>query len=337
MLRLKLILLVLIIGGANCMAGDPVIQLINVSADSTMDIVTVEYGDSVLVDSLKYNEATSFISVPAATGASLTFTSLADPMQSVELQTLDLADGEVFQSILFGVVDTNNYATNPDGNNRELNATWNQIDTSGIASGDVRVNFFHAVSDAVEMDVADFQFEYIVDNMSFGEYSSQSTDLPATLRNIFFLSTDSVTQIASRSADLSAVSGNTATIFLSGFIVPVNNSDGPAIKFSMVDAAGNVTELGFVLAIFQDELFGEVNIYPNPATDFVNIDLNVFQPMSVQLSLTDLSGRQLLQSQYNLPSGQSNVRLDIPELPHGYYLIRLSNENGQSVLPIIIH
>jgi len=336
MLRLKLTLLVLIIGVASSMASDPVIQLINLSPDPAMSAVKVEYGDSVIVDSLVYNDATAYLSVPAAMGTSLTFTSLSDELESLELNGLDLADGDVVQSILYGVIDTNDYAQNPDGNDRELNATWDAVDTSGIASGDIRVNFFHAVGDAVEMDVADFLFEYIVDNMSFGQYSSQSTDLPAVVRNLFFVSTDSVTQIASRSADLSVVSGNTVTIFISGFIVPGNNNNGPVLSFSVVEIDGTVTEMGFVLAIFQDELFAEVNVYPNPATDLVQIDLDASSPMQIELALIDLAGREFMNSQYQLMSGSNNLRLNLPELSHGMYFVRLSNDNGQAVLPIMI-
>ena len=336
MLRLKLLLLALIIGCVSSKANDPVVQLINISPDSVMDIVKVEFGDSILVDSLNYNEASAYLSVPATMGGSLTFTSLSDSMVVFELSGLDITDGEFFQSILYGVTDTNAYAENPDGKNMELNATWNSIDTSNIPNGYVRVNFFHAVSDAVEMDVADLNYEFIVDNMSFGEYSSTSTDLPADLRYIFFTTTDSVTVISSRSTDLGIVIGQTSTIFLSGFIAPVNNDNGPSMSIMMVDEAGNVTPLSLILASLQDELLGDVKIYPNPATNHVTVELSIESPMPIQLILTDLSGRQLMRTDHDLTSGLNRLHIDLPILPHGIYMVHLLNDSGQFAIPIVI-
>lgn len=317
-------------------AGNPALQLINLSPHPALDYVQVELNDSVLVDSLAFNGATAFLDVPDTTGATLTFTSLTDPAIKGELTGIDLTADVRYQAIFYGVHDTFRYTPNPDGQDLSLQVAWTQVDTAGLASGMVRTRFFHAVGDAVELDVADLLYEYIVDDLTFGEYGAQITDLPADLRSLFFVSSDSVTQLASRSADLSLVQGGSVTIFLSGFIVPINNFNGPAIKFYMADADGNVWPLGFILNAEENLLATDLSLYPNPASDFARISLTLDAPARIGLSLIDLAGRNLLDRLENLPAGKSEIHLDLPALPTGFYLVRLTDGNRVQALPIVI-
>jgi len=206
----------------------------------------------------------------------------------------------------------------------------------GISVADKRVNFFHAVGDAVELDVADLVFEYIVDNMSFGQYSSTTTDLPANVRSLFFTSTDSIITIASRSIDLAALEGNTITIFLSGFIVPDDNNFGPVLGFFAVDTAGQVIELSLVLSTPINELLSDLKMYPNPATDYVRLDFSSELYGSIDLYLTDLSGKQYLHHSHQVSIGFNSLQLSIPAIPSGLYLLQLTNGLTQTSLPLVI-
>lgn len=317
-------------------AGNPTLQVINASSDPFMGLAKVELGDSVLIDTIRLNNGTAYLEVPAAMGQTLRFTALLDTSAVLELTGLDFEEDKMYQSILFGVRNDANYYPNPDGRSLLLDATFREVDTSGIASGSVRTDFFHAVGDAVGMDVADLLFEYIVDDMYFGEYSSTSTDLPADLRSLFFTSTDSVVVIASRSVDLEQITGNSITIFLTGFIVPINNNNGPVLGFYGIDQAGNVIELGFVLSTPLDEILTDLRIYPNPASESIALDFYYDSSERLDLYFTDLSGRLFFEEELRIYPGNNEHRIQLPELANGLYLLYLSDGRQQKSVPVVI-
>jgi hypothetical protein len=329
-----LLFLFVFISGVN--AADPVLQVINLSPDNDMTAVRVELGDSLIVDSLVFNGATAYLTVQVSAGETLTFISLSDEDATFELNGIATEEDKRYQSILHGVQNVNSYAENPDGISRALSATWVESNGTGVASGQLRVNFFHAVADAIELDVADLLLEYIVDDMGFTSYSANSTDFIADNRSIFFVSSDSVTQIASRAIDLSLLAGPTATIFLSGFIVPVNNLGGPAIQFYIADSDGNVTPLSLLLAVPLSELASNVTVYPNPATDWVAVDLTTSLPGTVGFSLIDITGKVYLQESHEISPGNQHVKLSFPAVDNGLYFIRLDNGESSVAYPLVI-
>ena len=76
-----------------------------------------------------------------------------------------------------------------------------------------------------------------------------------------------------------------------------------------------------------------IKVYPNPATDYVNIDLPDNET-SGTLSLVSASGQMLRSVQSS--EGETNVRLDIQDLPRGMYLIRWEQTDGQVVVKKVV-
>ena len=317
-------------------AADGNLQIINLSPDSSMNLVEVSLDGTVLVDSLEFNEATAYLTVPEGTGLDLVFTSVTYPTETFTLNNVDVTAADYFQSILYGVTNTADYAPNPDGQSTALNATFVSVDTSNIADNEMSVNFFHATADAVELDVADFDFEYIVDDMLFGSYSSTATILPNDARNIFFTSTDSVVTVASRTANLAEIDGKTVTIFLSGFLVTGDNEDGPEFGVYAVDEAGNVILLDVVSTIFNQELVADLTVAPNPAKDFTTLRFNNIKLSNFNVSLVDLTGRRLTTDTYQANTGFNQITIDLPNVMMGMYFLLLETENSSQALPLVI-
>ena len=65
-------------------------------------------------------------------------------------------------------------------------------------------------------------------------------------------------------------------------------------------------------------------IYPNPASDFITIELN--EAIPTKLNIFSLDGR-LLRDYY---FSNNKFVLDVSNLTPGTYLLRLSNDNGTS-------
>lgn len=85
-----------------------------------------------------------------------------------------------------------------------------------------------------------------------------------------------------------------------------------------------------VITGFHSSLSGSVQIYPNPANDYIYITTNAKQPVS--LKITDIAGRIYEQTNYN-----SGEVLDVSDVPAGIYLLYLySHSELISVNKIIV-
>ncbi len=71
------------------------------------------------------------------------------------------------------------------------------------------------------------------------------------------------------------------------------------------------------------------NLWPNPATDQLNLQLHSSRSGRVEVSIINLDGRTLHSSQVALMNGTNRVPLDVNALPAGMYMVRLTD--GQNV------
>ncbi len=66
-------------------------------------------------------------------------------------------------------------------------------------------------------------------------------------------------------------------------------------------------------------------VYPNPVQDFVNLDLDLNTTKNAMISLTDITGKVLLNQDLNtVSSGSSNYVIDISSLNSGMYVLTLT-------------
>ncbi len=69
-------------------------------------------------------------------------------------------------------------------------------------------------------------------------------------------------------------------------------------------------------------------VYPNPATDFVQVDVGLDKAELVQLLLINSAGQNVLQRSYSLQRGSHILSLDISRLPAGIYNLVIRGESG---------
>lgn len=71
-----------------------------------------------------------------------------------------------------------------------------------------------------------------------------------------------------------------------------------------------------------------LNIYPNPASSLVHMDLDLPVPMDVNITLTDLGGRMVTEQQYrHLEMGRHTLGISRGDLPPGIYILRVRQGN----------
>ena len=84
-----------------------------------------------------------------------------------------------------------------------------------------------------------------------------------------------------------------------------------------------------VLGTDENELFQNVNLYPNPADEEVNLRFTVAAGQTVTVAVTDLMGNVIQHHTINANQGTNLVLLSTNELAAGMYLVRLNE--GQTM------
>ncbi|MCK9290762.1 MAG: T9SS type A sorting domain-containing protein [Bacteroidales bacterium] len=90
-------------------------------------------------------------------------------------------------------------------------------------------------------------------------------------------------------------------------------------------------------ALAQDN-FTHLRIYPNPVTDQAVLHFDLKEAGSVQLQIFDLSGKQLIHTDYGFyPTGDQQIRLNTQHLKTGTYVVRLISGKQSAISKIIVY
>ena len=115
------------------------------------------------------------------------------------------------------------------------------------------------------------------------------------------------------------------------FLMTINN---------VMDESGNVMDEQIVEFSFVgiDELFvnGDMKIYPNPADNQLNISFIAKENADLEISLSDISGRTIMQDVYSASQGVNVVKLDIDNISRGVYLLNITEGNSSLNYKVIV-
>ena len=79
-----------------------------------------------------------------------------------------------------------------------------------------------------------------------------------------------------------------------------------------------------------------LNVYPNPATQFITVDLQKNISGSTIVELTDVSGKLLFKTNEGvLATGNHTLTIDVSEFSQGIYYLRIQDEKQQLVKKIV--
>jgi hypothetical protein len=78
----------------------------------------------------------------------------------------------------------------------------------------------------------------------------------------------------------------------------------------------------------------DFTIFPNPATDMIQVAFGQAPDSDTQILLTDMAGRTLYS--WIMPAGNSVRQIETGELPEGIYLISVNNSESRGVRKVII-
>jgi hypothetical protein len=80
----------------------------------------------------------------------------------------------------------------------------------------------------------------------------------------------------------------------------------------------------------------DLNVYPNPASDYVNIDFNLQDETTLNVKLMDLTGKTLKVSSFDGNLGANQFRFDLQGMAKGLYILEIDTPNGKSVRKVTV-
>lgn len=111
------------------------------------------------------------------------------------------------------------------------------------------------------------------------------------------------------------------------FRIKTNNGFNSNGWMAAISSSGNC----FYTGIKEDDLLNGLSVFPNPASDFVKIDLSTLNNTEVSIELMDLTGK-LLQQQL---TKDADLTLKLDYTP-GLYVLRISTNNTSVVKKLLI-
>ncbi|MEP1791698.1 T9SS type A sorting domain-containing protein, partial [Reichenbachiella sp.] len=91
-----------------------------------------------------------------------------------------------------------------------------------------------------------------------------------------------------------------------------------------------------VLAIDTPVLVGDYLAYPNPANDFLKIKLNHDLKGAYQISLINLSGKEVYHSQFTKSKQHHILEMNVKGIPAGSYILKISNNATITTMNVLI-
>jgi hypothetical protein len=128
-------------------------------------------------------------------------------------------------------------------------------------------------------------------------------------------------------------------IHIIGLLIDPNGRIDNAGKATIVEAVSNGYLEGSNAGLFENlenQLDEVIRIYPNPANDQTNIQLNLKQESNITLRLLDGSGKELSSRNYNQLNGLWDLNLDTKNFNSGLYFVELEIEGRKIAKRLII-
>jgi hypothetical protein len=80
----------------------------------------------------------------------------------------------------------------------------------------------------------------------------------------------------------------------------------------------------------------DIEIYPNPADNQLNIAFSAKDNVDLNISLIDISGRAIMQNMYSANSGTNLIKIDINNISRGIYFLNIMENNSSLNYKVIV-
>jgi PKD repeat protein len=94
--------------------------------------------------------------------------------------------------------------------------------------------------------------------------------------------------------------------------------------------------VNFVSGVEEEAAFGGMTVYPNPATETVNIAVSLNTISEVSVIAYDMTGQVLINEQQNLMNGQSTLQYNTTEWSNGIYFFQVTAGDVTNTVRVVI-
>ncbi|RLD36215.1 MAG: hypothetical protein DRI83_05730, partial [Bacteroidetes bacterium] len=102
---------------------------------------------------------------------------------------------------------------------------------------------------------------------------------------------------------------------------------------SAAECEGSATE--YVVEIMplgvEESFMTEINLYPNPAGESLNIELYSEKNANIQVQVVNQTGQIVINNVQALNAGNNKTTLNTSDLPGGYYTLKMIADDGTFV------
>ena len=285
------------------------LQLIHNAADPALDTVDVYIDDRLYVEDFEFRDATSFMNVNTGTGVQIDLKAANSMPADTALDSffLDLAASDTLVSVLSGVVDSTQFAPNPD--NIDLQLSSYRLDSArdtAINSGTLDYVVFHGISDAPGVSVQARGLRSLVTDLQYGQFSSyDNLSSPGSYLLDIVLPGQPNRPLYTFRADLGGLQDSSVVLFASGFLDTAANKNGPAVALLAALPNGDVLPLPQV----KKSRLQLIHASADPALDTVDVYINdslVLDdvPRTAASPYLEIPGNQRVKVSINLSSSQ---------------------------------
>jgi len=309
------------------------LQVIHNSPDDIAGEVDIYLNGDLLLDDFAFRTATPFIDAPAGVEIEIAVapSTSTDVGDAIATFPLTLTAGSKYIVVADGItgLSPTDYSPAP-AFNLEI---YDMAREEATIATNTDVLVHHGSTDAPTVDVFETSVPAgtIVDNASYPAFAGYlelgNADYLLEIRN----ESGDVT-VVGYSAPLASLGldGAAITVVASGFLDPTVNGEGPAFGLWVALASGGELIPLPTAYLGVNELSElEFNIYPNPTTDLITINVQNNEIIN-EIIITDMNGRVVLTSTFA-------KEISVAELENGQYFLNINTTEGISTRSFIKH
>ena len=218
-------------------------QVIHNCADMIADTVDVWLNDAPLIDNFVFRTASEFIDAPAGVDFDITIqpANSTDTVNGLARFTYNLLSTTKYIIVANGTVSPSGYNPVQPFN---LDVFTAAQETSGNPLN-TNILVYHGATDAPTVDIVAGS-STLVDDISYAEFNTSYLQLPTADYTLSVTDASGANTVASYSAPLATLNlqGSSLVALASGFLNPVNNSNGASFGIWVaLPSGGNLIEL----------------------------------------------------------------------------------------------
>lgn len=315
------------------------VQFINNIADPNLTVVDVWYNSTLLLDNVNFRTASSYLAVTTGQIATISIAPSwsASESEAIAQFVMSFSNGQKYALVMDGVRGTNFSPVQ----GIDLKTYTSAVKTATNASY-IDVVFHNGTTDAPTLDVLtnDAQ-ETWLSGLAYGDFSNHlllnAQDYAIRVQN----AAGTVLGRYEAQFNTLGMSGKGIMILTSGFVNPSSNSNGAAFGlWAALPAGGQLIQLTeqnpSAVARTNDNTL-QINTFPNPVQDKLNIQFAVQTPAETMFFITNAAGKMLYQQELgSLPAGTHARNVYVQNWAAGVYYVTVRTGNQTQTQTIIV-